>query len=117
RRTPSGPIHPTCVARPTSKYVEVMSSYWEPKSAVNRSRKFRRRGRQLCPECFPTQESGQLLVSVFFLWSEEACAGGLSFKPPFRARIPSPRPFPSSGSFLGPNTSKAIKKITSRCIG
>src|ERR1700690_809548 len=41
----------------------------------------------------------------------------LSFIPSFNARMPSPKPLPSSGSFLGPNTSKAIKKITSRCIG
>ena len=32
-------------------------------------------------------------------------------------RIDSPKPLPSSGSFLGPKTSKAIPRITSRCIG
>src|SRR5712692_6090007 len=40
-----------------------------------------------------------------------------SFIPDFRARMPSPMPLPSSGNFFGPKTSKAIKKITSRCIG
>src|SRR5260370_11268202 len=34
-----------------------------------------------------------------------------------KPRIPSPIPLPNSGSFLGPNTSRAIPKITSRCIG
>jgi len=32
-------------------------------------------------------------------------------------RIDSPKPLPSSGNFLGPKTSKAIPRITSRCIG
>src|SRR5258708_38982366 len=37
--------------------------------------------------------------------------------PFFSARIPSPRPLPNSGSFLGPNTSSAMAKITRRCRG
>src|SRR5579859_366465 len=37
--------------------------------------------------------------------------------PSFKARIPSPRPLPSSGNFFGPNTSRAIKKMTSRWVG
>src|SRR6266478_2129522 len=41
----------------------------------------------------------------------------LSFIPFLSARMPSPRPLPSSGSFLGPNTSNAMAKITSRCVG
>src|SRR6266567_2707537 len=32
-------------------------------------------------------------------------------------RIPSPKPFPSSGSFFGPKTSRATPRITSKCIG
>jgi hypothetical protein len=40
-----------------------------------------------------------------------------SCRPFFSSRIPSPGPRPSSGSFLGPNTSSAIKKMTYRCIG
>src|SRR5215471_2852396 len=58
------------------------------------------------------------------LWLGETSASALfagsigeSFIPSFKARMPSPIPLPSSGSFLGPNTSKAMKKITSRCIG
>src|SRR5258708_5033958 len=34
-----------------------------------------------------------------------------------KPRIPSPIPLPNSGSLLGPNTSKAIPKITNRCVG
>src|ERR1700758_1389463 len=37
--------------------------------------------------------------------------------PSLSARIPSPIPLPNSGSFFGPNTRRAIKKITSKCIG
>jgi len=40
-----------------------------------------------------------------------------SFKAALNPRIPSPNPFPSSGSFFGPNTSKAMPKITRRCMG
>src|ERR1700684_314281 len=40
-----------------------------------------------------------------------------SLIPSLSARIPAPSPLPSSGSFLGPNTSKAIPKITNRCVG
>src|SRR6266550_4425636 len=40
-----------------------------------------------------------------------------SFIADLKPRIPSPIPLPSSGSFLGPNTSKAIPKITNRCVG
>jgi hypothetical protein len=32
-------------------------------------------------------------------------------------RKPSPIPLPNSGNFFGPNTSNAIPKTTSRCIG
>src|SRR5207247_363105 len=32
-------------------------------------------------------------------------------------RIPSPKPFPNSGIFLGPKISTATIRITSRCIG
>ena len=32
-------------------------------------------------------------------------------------RIPSARPFPSSGSFFGPNKNNATARITSRCRG
>src|SRR6516162_4540224 len=41
------------------------------------------------------------------------CSSGLiaDLKP----RMPSPIPLPSSGSFWGPNTSRAIPRITSRC--
>jgi hypothetical protein len=35
----------------------------------------------------------------------------------FKPRMPSSIPLPSSGSFLGPNTSRAIQKITSKWIG
>jgi hypothetical protein len=34
-----------------------------------------------------------------------------------KPRIPSPIPLPNSGSFLGPNTSKAIPAINSTCMG
>src|SRR4029077_13293956 len=34
-----------------------------------------------------------------------------------KPRMPSPIPLPSSGSFLGPNTSRAVPKVTNRCIG
>ena len=34
-----------------------------------------------------------------------------------KPRMPSPIPLPSSGSFLGPNTSSAIPKMTSKCMG
>src|SRR4029077_12631441 len=37
--------------------------------------------------------------------------------PSLSARIPSPIPLPNSGSFFGPNTRRAIKKITSKCMG
>src|SRR5437660_7916995 len=40
-----------------------------------------------------------------------------SFIADLKPRIPSPIPLPSSGSFFGPNTSKAIPKITNRCVG
>ena len=44
-----------------------------------------------------------LLTSVFAVVAGPA---ECSFIPSFRARIPSPIPLPSSGSFLGPNTNK-----------
>src|ERR1700693_3495925 len=44
-------------------------------------------------------------------------ASTCSFIADLKPRIPSPIPLPSSGSFLGPNTSKAIPKITNRCLG
>src|SRR5579863_4661057 len=34
-----------------------------------------------------------------------------------KPRMPSPIPFPSSGSFFGPNTSKAIPAMIIKCIG
>src|SRR5580765_2370116 len=37
--------------------------------------------------------------------------------PSLSERMPSPRPLPSSGSFLGPKTRRAMKKMTNRCIG
>src|SRR5580658_4792277 len=40
-----------------------------------------------------------------------------SFIADLKPRIPSPIPLPSSGNFLGPNTSNAIPKITNRCVG
>src|SRR5216683_2245770 len=40
-----------------------------------------------------------------------------SFIADLKPLILSPIPLPSSGSFLGPNTSKAIPKITNRCVG
>src|ERR1700690_1863220 len=55
-------------------------------------------------------------VSVFV----SACVGlaaAPSFIPSRNARKPSPRPLPSSGSFLGPKNNRAMKKITSRCMG
>src|ERR1700687_4607263 len=61
-----------------------------------------------------TSADGAVLTSVAAV---VACSVEPSFIPSFRARMPSPIPLPSSGSFLGPNTSKAIKKITRRCIG
>ena len=42
------------------------------------------------------------------------CSG---FSADLKPRMPSPIPFPNSGSFFGPNTSKAIPKMTSKCIG
>src|SRR6266851_9796789 len=44
-------------------------------------------------------------------------SSGFSLMADLKPRIPSPIPLPNSGSFLGPNTSRAIPKITSRCIG
>src|ERR1700675_627675 len=44
-------------------------------------------------------------------------ASTCSFIADLKPRIPSPIPLPSSGSFLGPNTSNAIPKITNRCVG
>src|SRR5215475_13514306 len=41
----------------------------------------------------------------------------ISFIAFLKPRIPSPRPLPSSGSFLGPNTNIAMVKITSKYIG
>src|ERR1700730_4387241 len=46
---------------------------------------------------------------------ESACS--LSITELLNPRIASPIPFPSSGNLFGPNTSKAMPKITSRCIG
>src|SRR5271157_3141911 len=63
----------------------------------------------------PGQAFGSLDSVVVLACSPEA--GGLSFIPSFRARIPSPSPLPSSGSFFGPKTSRAMAKITSRCVG
>src|ERR1700722_7818054 len=40
-----------------------------------------------------------------------------AFMPALKPRMLSPSPLPNSGSFLGPNTSKAIPKIISKCIG
>src|SRR5437016_5705444 len=37
--------------------------------------------------------------------------------PSFSERMPSPKPFPNSGSFLGPKTRRAMKKMTNRCMG
>src|SRR5258708_9867904 len=60
---------------------------------------------------------------LVMLWS---CAtvvvvlAGLSssvFMADLKPRMPSPIPLPSSGSFFGPNTSKAIPQITNRCMG
>src|SRR6266853_2656989 len=44
-------------------------------------------------------------------------SSGFSLMADLKPRIPSPIPLPNSGSFLGPNTSRTIPKITSRCIG
>src|ERR1700730_13112123 len=65
----------------------------------------------------------QMLVAStsFVLTALEAALFSVVSSRPFMAvlnpRIPSPIPLPSSGSFLGPNTSRAIPKITSRCMG
>src|SRR5580658_3688711 len=37
--------------------------------------------------------------------------------PSLKLRIPSARPLPSSGSFFGPNKSRAIAATTSQCHG
>src|SRR2546425_10115286 len=50
---------------------------------------------------------------MVFLSERSSCSFIADLKP----RIPSPIPLPSSGSFLGPNTSKAIPKIANRCVG
>lgn len=54
--------------------------------------------------------AGGMFVSAL---SDVSCSLMADLNP----RIPSPIPLPSSGSFLGPKTSRAIPKITSRCIG
>src|ERR1700730_190189 len=58
-----------------------------------------------------TRWSLATMIVVLTGFSSSACIADL------KPRIPSPIPLPSSGSFLGPNTSNAIPKITSRCIG
>ena len=40
----------------------------------------------------------------------------LAFIASLKPRIPSPNPLPSSGSFLGPKTRRAMKAIMSRCV-
>src|SRR6202020_3354368 len=40
-----------------------------------------------------------------------------AFMADLKPRMLSPSPLPNSGSFLGPNTSKAIPKTISKCIG
>src|SRR5215472_1794423 len=60
--------------------------------------------------------------SPLTLWSPETVVPLLagfssSLIASLKPRMPSPIPLPSSGSFLGPNTSRAIPKITKRCMG
>src|SRR5579872_2818767 len=62
-------------------------------------------------------DPSQLLVSVFLFESVDACAGGCSFMPSLKLRMPSARPLPSSGSFFGPNNSRAIAATSSQCHG
>src|SRR5260221_8945518 len=45
-------------------------------------------------------------------------SGSLTLASPFlKLRMPSPSPFPSSGSFLGPKTNRATTRITSKWTG
>src|SRR5579885_2677106 len=60
--------------------------------------------------------AGIMRLQAFFS-SSAGVAESLPFMESLKLRIPSPRPLPSSGSFLGPNTSRAMNKMTSRCIG
>src|SRR5882762_10710777 len=61
-----------------------------------------------------TAQLQSLTTSVF---ASVGSSAAFSLMADLKPRIPSPIPLPNSGSFLGPNTSRAIPKITSRCIG
>src|SRR5712671_3258127 len=48
---------------------------------------------------------------------DEFSSGSFSCIAFLKPLIPSPRLLPNSGSFFGPNTNRATKRITTRCIG
>jgi hypothetical protein len=59
----------------------------------------------------------QFLFSEFLFWSLAAGAGGCSFMPSLKPRMASARPLPNSGSFLGPNNTRAMSATMSQCHG